>query len=108
MHCNFQEMKSTILILLLVFFLSADGYPQIRRVEQEEYLHVPGPGVVKVKDVVIYKDERFHSAFPSVIRLPAGELCVAFRRAPDRKIFGEPKLPDTQNLLTYCVKSEIN
>jgi len=90
MHCNFQEMKSAILIPLLVFFLSVDGYPQIKRVEQEEDLPVPGPGVVKVKDVVIYKDERFHSAFPSVIRLPAGELCVAFRRAPDRKIFGEP------------------
>src|SRR5690606_26761317 len=27
--------------------------------------------------------------FPSVIKRPDGELIVAFRRAPDRKIFGE-------------------
>jgi hypothetical protein len=31
-------MKSVILIPLLAFFLSADGYSQIKGVEQEEYL----------------------------------------------------------------------
>ncbi|MCY1719647.1 sialidase family protein [Prolixibacteraceae bacterium Z1-6] len=41
-----------------------------------------------VKDVVIYKDSSYYSSFPSVIMRPEGELIVAFRRAPDRRIFG--------------------
>lgn len=45
--------------------------------------------LVKEKDVIIYSDPQFHSAFPSVVRRPDGELIVAFRRAPDRSIFGE-------------------
>lgn len=49
------------------------------------------PGVRKVRDFVIYRDDRFHSAFPSVARLPNGELLVAFRRAPNRRAFGEEK-----------------
>ena len=32
------------------------------------------PSVSKVRDVVIYEDARFHSAFPSVIQRPDGEL----------------------------------
>lgn len=47
-------------------------------------------GVRKVKDVVIYEDARFHSAFPSVVMGKNKEILVAFRRAPDRRIFGEP------------------
>ncbi|GHB61382.1 sialidase family protein [Persicitalea jodogahamensis] len=48
------------------------------------------PAVVsKVKDIIIYEDSRFHAAFPSVIKLPNGELLLAFRRAPERKMFGE-------------------
>ncbi len=46
-------------------------------------------GVYKIKDIVIYEDPLFYSSFPSVIRRPDGEYIVAFRRAPDRKIFGE-------------------
>ena len=49
------------------------------------------PGVRKVKDVVIYQDTRFHSAFPSVIKRPDGELVLAFRRAPNRLALGEAK-----------------
>ncbi len=49
------------------------------------------PGLRKVKDVVIYEDAKFHSAFPSVVKLPDGELLVAFRRAPNRKALGEEK-----------------
>lgn len=45
-------------------------------------------GIHKVKDVIIYKDTSFYSSFPSVIKRPNGELIVAFRRAPDRRIFG--------------------
>lgn len=47
------------------------------------------PGVKKIKDVVVYEDARFYSCFPSVVKRPDGELLAAFRRAPDRRIFGE-------------------
>jgi hypothetical protein len=47
------------------------------------------PGVRKIKDVLIYEDATFYSTFPSVVKRANGELLVAFRRAPDRKIFGE-------------------
>jgi sialidase-1 len=47
------------------------------------------PGVRKVRDVVIYEDKQFYSTFPSVIKKKDGELVVAFRRAPNRAIFGE-------------------
>ncbi len=44
--------------------------------------------VRKLEDVVIYKDSQFHSAFPSVVRRPDGELVVAFRVAPDWRPLG--------------------
>ncbi len=47
------------------------------------------PGVRKIKDILIYEDADFHSGFPSVVKKRNGEVLVAFRRAPDRKIFGE-------------------
>ncbi len=46
-------------------------------------------GMVKVRDIVIYEDSLFYNAFPSVIKTKAGFL-LAFRRAPDRRIFGSP------------------
>ena len=49
------------------------------------------PGVRKMKDVIIYEDVKFFSAFPSVVKRPDGELLVAFRRAPNRKALGEEK-----------------
>lgn len=48
-----------------------------------------GGALRKVKDMTIYKDSAFYSAFPSVIKKENGELLVAFRRAPDRKVFRE-------------------
>jgi hypothetical protein len=48
----------------------------------------PGRSVKKIKDVLVYQDERFYSAFPSVVRRPDGELLVAFRRAPERRLVG--------------------
>lgn len=45
--------------------------------------------VKKVKDIVIYQDDQYYAAFPSVIKKPDGELYLAFRRAPNRKVFGE-------------------
>lgn len=49
----------------------------------------PKPEVTKIKDMIIYSDTAFYSCFPSVIKKPDGELLVAFRRAPNRKVFGE-------------------
>ena len=34
---------------------------------------------------VLYRSERFFSAFPSVVRLPDGGIMLAFRRAPDHR-----------------------
>ncbi|MCA9230575.1 MAG: exo-alpha-sialidase, partial [Planctomycetales bacterium] len=45
--------------------------------------------VTKLEDLVIYEDPTFYSAFPSIVARPEGELLVAFRRAPNRKVFGE-------------------
>jgi sialidase-1 len=42
----------------------------------------------KLEDIVIYKNDQFHSAFPSIVRRPNGELLVAFRRAPDWRSLG--------------------
>jgi sialidase-1 len=39
----------------------------------------------KLRDITIYKDERFYSTFPSVVVRPDGEVLCAFRRAPDRQ-----------------------
>jgi len=43
----------------------------------------------KVGDIVVYRDDKFYSAFPSIVRRPDGELITAFRRAPNRKLVGE-------------------
>ena len=39
----------------------------------------------KCEDIVIYQDERYYAAFPSIVSRPDGELLVTFRRAPDRR-----------------------
>ncbi len=47
-----------------------------------------GAEVKKANDIVIYKDDKFFSSFPSIVRRPSGELLVAFRRAPNRVPMG--------------------
>lgn len=47
------------------------------------------PGVTKIKDLIVYHDPAYYAAFPSVVTRPDSELLVAFRRAPDRRVFGE-------------------
>jgi hypothetical protein len=49
------------------------------------------PVMRKVRDFVIYEEAKFYAAFPSIVRRPEGELVLAFRRAPARVAFGEPK-----------------
>ncbi|XOV95296.1 MAG: sialidase family protein [Bacteroidota bacterium] len=48
-----------------------------------------GANLSKVKDVIIYEDTAFFSAFPSVVKTEENDFLVAFRRAPNRHIFGE-------------------
>lgn len=43
----------------------------------------------KISDFIIYSDSQFFSSFPSIIRKTDGEYFLAFRRAPERKLFGE-------------------
>lgn len=38
-------------------------------------------------NVVIYSDDQFYAAFPSIVTRPDGEMLLAFRRAPDRRKF---------------------
>jgi hypothetical protein len=47
-------------------------------------------GLHKLEDIVIYEDAQFYAAFPSIVRRPSGELLIAFRRAPERRVLGEP------------------
>lgn len=47
------------------------------------------PSLRKITDVVVYRDERFHCAFPAVVKLTGGDLLLAFRRAPNRLRYGE-------------------
>jgi hypothetical protein len=49
----------------------------------------------KSEDIIVYEDGRFYSAFPSIVRRPDGELLVAFRRAPERRLFGESGITHT-------------
>jgi sialidase-1 len=53
------------------------------------------PTLRKLNDIIVYQDEHFYSAFPSIIRRPDGELIVAFRRAPERRKLGESSTTHT-------------
>lgn len=53
--------------------------------------------VRKLEDVVIYKDDQFHSAFPSIVKRSDGELLVAFRKAPDWRNFGAKSYTHTDS-----------
>lgn len=45
--------------------------------------------------LVLYRSERFFSAFPSVVTLPNNEVLLAFRRAPDHRwLLGAPAEQD--------------
>lgn len=49
----------------------------------------------KLHDIVIYQDTNFYAAFPSIVRRPNGELLVAFRRAPERRVFEDGGITHT-------------
>ena len=63
----------------------------------------------KVADIVIYRDDKFYSAFPSIVRRRDGELLVAFRRAPERRLLGEKQVSHTDpNSHLVLVRSRDN
>lgn len=76
------------ILLIGVFFTLFQTQAQVTTAPKS-----PHQQLTKVKDFVIYDDEQFYSAFPSVIKKPDGEYMVAFRRAPNRKAFGEKRQP---------------
>src|ERR1051326_2870525 len=57
--------------------------------------HVRDLNLQKGERVIIYKDDKFYSSFPSIVCRPDGQLIVAFRRAPERRVFGEPSTTHT-------------
>jgi len=78
------RLRSFVLTSLL--FLAVVGCtPQITSVLQTSSTSE----VRKVKDILIYQDSLYYASFPSIVKLPDGEYLLAFRRAPNRHIFGE-------------------
>ncbi len=75
-------------ILKLTVFLLAVTLGWRGRSETNSGSGGPGASLKKIEDITIYKDDRFYSAFPSIVRRPNGELIVAFRRAPERRNWG--------------------
>lgn len=65
--------------------------------------------LTKVKDVMIYSDDKFYSTFPSVVRRKDGELILAFRRAPNRRTLGDKGYTHTDsNSYLVLVRSRDN
>ncbi|CAN5519355.1 hypothetical protein BH11PLA2_BH11PLA2_20150 [soil metagenome] len=58
--------------------------------------------------VIVYEDAKFYSSFPSVVRRDDGELLLAFRRAPDRRPFGEAITHTDPNSNLVSVRSRDN
>ena len=76
--------RKALLIFIMFYCLIACSCMEVK---QDKYKRIAE--IRKVKDIVIYQDSMYYSAFPSAIKRPDGEIIVAFRRAPDRKIFKE-------------------
>ncbi len=68
---------------IFLFFVFHLSFAENRKTSTEN-----NPGIRKIKDVIVYKDTSFYCCFPSVVKRSDGELIVAFRQAPDRRIFG--------------------
>ncbi|MCC6538735.1 MAG: exo-alpha-sialidase, partial [Bryobacterales bacterium] len=58
--------------------------------------------LTKIKDLNIYTNDQYYCSFPSIVRRASGELIVAFRRAPNRRLIGEMGYSHTDSN-SYCV-----
>ena len=86
----------------LVAIILATKFP-VRTLAESE----AAPDLHKVEDIVIYWNDTFYSAFPSIVRRPNGELLVAFRRAPERRALGEKRTTHTDpNSYLVLVRSQ--
>lgn len=70
---GFQSCLPMIAILSVLLLIAQGAHAQI----------------TKLKDVLVYRDTAFYSTFPSAVKLKDGTFLAAFRRAPNRMIFGE-------------------
>lgn len=61
--------------------------------------------VKKVKDMIIYQDNFFYSSFPSIVKTKNNNFLLSFRRAPERRAFGE-KGTNHVDPNSYLVKLE--
>lgn len=94
-------MHQRIISLLLFFSI----LPTLLLAEQGR----SSSGVRKLEDIIIYKNDKFYSAFPSIIRRPNGDLLVAYRRAPERRLFGYKGYTHTDpNSYLMLVRSKDN
>ncbi len=82
-----MKLTNALWGLILGFFIICSNYSATGKPLDSSFGR--SSGARKIKDVIIYEDSKFYSSFPSVVKRTDGELLVAFRRAPDRKIFGE-------------------
>ncbi|MCX6229659.1 MAG: sialidase family protein [Bacteroidia bacterium] len=96
------------LLLLPLLIIQIQGYSlTLKQADPKGNLSANKVEVSKVKDLIIYKDSLFYSSFPSVVKKPNVDILVAFRRAPDRRLFGEPNYSHTdQNSYLMMVRSK--
>lgn len=83
-----KHFITCLLSTLCLLTLAQPGLAGEKEKAEGQVIALP-EGVKKIKDIVIYNDPTYYCAFPSVIRKKNGEYLLAFRRAPDRKGFGE-------------------
>ena len=86
-------MKIFRFVILALVMGSTVAVARCASMDPNEFAEPPSDSIVlrKIRDLIIYQDSSFHSAFPSVIQRKNGELIVAFRRAPNRKVFSESR-----------------
>lgn len=77
-----MKVKCSIILFLLTVFAAYGN-------EDKPSKSSDKPGIRKIKDIIIYKDDNFFSAFPSVIKNGKNDYILAFRRSPERRLFGE-------------------
>lgn len=92
-------MKALTRLLLLIFVVSF--YPP-HPVAKGEAIRMR-----KVKDLIIYRDDMYYCAFPSLVVRKDGEILCAFRRAPNRKLLWGGKYSHTDpNSYLVLVRSK--
>ena len=91
-----KNIQKIALLVLMLTGISLDyAYSIGKTVKEGRPTSENGTGITKIKDVIVYKDTLYYSAFPSVVKRRDGEILVAFRRAPERRLFGEKGISHT-------------